>query len=54
MVKVDRLWNQRKLPQAKELLEKALKNPVFASNLEIEEEILSGLVRDEFGLATLT
>ena len=54
MVKVDRLWSERKLRPAKELMEKALKNPVFASNLEVEEELLSDLIRDEFGLATIT
>jgi hypothetical protein len=50
MSKVNELWEARRLREAKELLEKALKNPVFATDLEDTEVWLVDLMRDEFGL----
>jgi hypothetical protein len=53
MTKVNKLWEQKQLGKAKELLEKALKNPVFSTDLEGVEETMAEIARDEFGLSTL-
>ena len=47
---VNQLWEEKKLPQAKALLEEALRNPVFVKDLNSIEEIASDFFRDEFGL----
>ncbi|WP_425230751.1 hypothetical protein [Sphingomonas sp.] len=53
VTRVNWLWDQRKLPQAKELLEKALRNPVFVSNLDEGDEMLCEITRDQFGVSQL-
>ena len=53
MTKVNQLWDQRRLPAAKELMEKALKNPVFGTELDEADELLGELVRDEMGIAKI-
>lgn len=50
MTKVNLLWEQRRLPAAKELMEKALKNPVFGAELDEMDELLGELMRDEMGV----
>ncbi|MEO5706490.1 MAG: hypothetical protein ABIT10_09295 [Alteraurantiacibacter sp.] len=50
MVRVNEIWNGRELGRAKELLEKALNNPVFVHELEGVDEASATLFRDEFGL----
>lgn len=51
MTHVNKLWDQKKLPQAKELLEKALHNPVFVDGLDGADEMLCEITRDEYGIS---
>lgn len=53
MTRVNRLWNERRLPEAKELLEKALRNPVFVQDLDEGDKMLCSIIRDDFGLASV-
>ena len=53
MTRVNQLWESRQLPKAKALLEKALLNPVFSTDLDSHEAILEEIIRDEFGIATM-
>ena len=50
MSRVNELWQDRQLAQAKGLLEEALKNPVFVEKLDDVQEIANDLFRDEFGI----
>jgi hypothetical protein len=50
MNKVNELWDKRDLRSAKELLESALKNPVFVHDLNSMDITASELFRDEYGL----
>jgi len=52
VTKVNELWEGRRLKEAKELLKKALKNPVFATDLDDLDVFVVDVFRDEFGLAT--
>ena len=51
MTRVNQLWDERQLPKAKTLLEKALKNPVFSTELDSRDEAFAEVLRDEFGLS---
>jgi hypothetical protein len=51
MTRVNQLWDERQLPKAKTLLEKALKNPVFSTELETKDGVFAEVLRDEFGLS---
>jgi hypothetical protein len=51
MTKVNELWNQKKLPAAKSLLEAALNNPVFTEDLSDFDNLVGEIMRDEYGLA---
>jgi hypothetical protein len=53
MTKVNTLWEQKQLGEAKELLENALKDPVFSTDLESFDKTMAAITRDEFGLSTL-
>jgi hypothetical protein len=53
MTKVNQLWEQRRMAEAKELLEKALRNPVFAHELDDGEQLLCAIIRDELGIANV-
>jgi hypothetical protein len=53
MTKVNQLWEERQLGRAKALLEKALKSPVYATELEAVDEAFAEIARDQFGLAQL-
>jgi len=50
MTKVNQLWEEKELGQAKMLLENALKNPVFSTELEPTDEVWAEFSRDAFGL----
>jgi hypothetical protein len=51
IVRVNELWERRELGPAKELLEQALKNPVFVHDLDGAGQVAADLFRDEFGLS---
>ena len=53
ITKVNRLWDERRLPQAKELLEKVLKNPVFVNELDNVDELLCEITRDDYGISQI-
>ncbi len=50
MSRVDALWEQRKLKDAKALLEAALKQPILLPERSEIEQDADDLLRDEFGL----
>ncbi|QJU56358.1 hypothetical protein HL653_06725 [Sphingomonas sp. AP4-R1] len=50
MTKVNSLWEKRKLSAAKELLERALKNPVFTEDISEIDTEFSDICRDEYGI----
>jgi hypothetical protein len=51
--KVNQLWEEKQLGKAKALLEKALRDPVFSTELESMDVAFAEIARDEFGLSTL-
>ncbi len=53
MSKVNQLWENRELGKAKALLEAALANPVFSTELGDMDEIFADMFRDEQGISSL-
>ena len=51
MRRVNALWEQREMRQAKALLEAALHNPVFVEKLDESETWLHDILRDDLGLS---
>lgn len=51
MVRVNQLWEMKRLGEAKELLEKALHNPVFIHDLDAIGKASAEIFRDEFGIS---
>lgn len=50
MAKVNSLWDDKRLGEAKALLEKSLLDPALVGDLEDADKIFADLTRDEFGL----
>ncbi len=53
MCRVNLLWEERKLGEAKELLEAALRNPVYIQQLDEAAAASARVFRDHYGLSTL-